>query len=310
MTVIAPRISTAALADIAAATPAEIDTRLADLAEAQAIAQDRADRYAALADKATLSFSRESYAADAAEYQAIADSLSPEILALVAEYADRGGWTRAFLAVTNGSGGHVHSSRSCSTCNNGIYATTFAWVTEFSGHDEDEIVAAAGERACTVCYPTAPVEVLNRPTSIFTADEKRKAEERAAREAKKAAAAAATITDPVTGEVLYKTERAALNAAGAALDSFYWYGGHPSDDEWQAEVTQVVTALAARNGTDAAALRAELEAKAQKKFAAKVRKVVKEALATKGRTPAHFDNSDPAGWYASIREEAQRQGLI
>lgn len=302
MSVIAPRISTAALTDIATATPAQIDTRLADLVEAHAIASDRADRYAKLAAKAT--FSRESYQEDADEYAAIAAGLEPEISALSAEFIFRGGWTRAFLAVTNGSGGHVHRTRQCSTCNNGQYATSFAWVTEFSGHDEDEIVAAAGERACTVCYPSAPVEVLNRPTSIFTADEKRKAEEKAAREAKKAAAAAATITDPVTGEVIYKTERAALNAAGAALDSFYWYGGHPDDAKWQATVAQVVAALAARNGTDAAALRADLEAKAQKKFAAKVRKIVKE------NKPGAWNYSPVENWMPSIREEAQRQGLI
>lgn len=310
MTAIAPRISTVAVENIAAATPAQIDTRLADLVEAHAIASDRAERYRKLARETSYEFQRQSYAVDASEYQAIAFGLEPEINALHAEFFDRGGWTRAFLAVTNGSGGHVHSSRSCSTCNNGLQATQFAWVTEFSGQDEDEIVEAAGERACTVCYPSAPVEVLNRPTSIFTADEKRKAEEKAAREAKKAAAAAATITDVLTGEVIYKTERAALNAASAALDDTLWYGGHPYDQKWADTVSQAVAAVAAKRGTSAQELLAELEAKAQKKFAAKVRKVVKEALATKGRTPAHFDNSDPAGWYASIRQEAQRQGLI
>jgi hypothetical protein len=310
MSVIAPRISTAALTDIATATPAEIDTRLADLVEAHATASDRAERYATLAAETKYEFQRPGYQADADEYAAIAKGLEPEISALSAEFIFRGRWTRAFLAVTNGSGGHVHSSRRCSTCNNGESATQFAWVTEFSGHDEDEIVEAAGNRACTVCYPTAPVEVLNRATTIFTKDEQRIAAERAEREAKKAAAATATITDVLTGEVIYKTERAALNAASAALDSTLWYGGHPSDQEWADTVTQAVAAVAAKNGTDAKALLAELEAKAAKKFAAKVRKVVKEALATKGRTPAHFDNSDPAGWYASIREEATRQGLI
>lgn len=304
MTVIAPRISTTALENIATATPAQIDTRLADLIEAHAIVSDRAARYRELARETSYEFQRQIYAVDASEYEAIAKGLEPEISALSAEFIFRGGWTRAFLAVTNGSGGHVHSSRSCSTCNNGIYATQFAWVTEFSGHDEAEIVEAAGERACTVCYPSAPVEVLNRPTSIFTADEKRKAEEKAAREAKKVAAAAATITDVLTGEVIYKTERAALNAASAALDDTLWYGGHPSDQEWADTVTQAVAAVAAKRGTSAQELLAELEAKAQKKFAAKVRKIVKD------NKPGAWNYCTPDKWMPSIREEAERQGLI
>ena len=86
---------------------------------------------------------------------------------LHAEFRARGGWTRAFLVVTKGKG-HVHSSMSCSTC----YPTTqYAWMVEYSGQDEAEIVDAAGERACTVCYPSAPVEVLAKPTRMFSAKE-------------------------------------------------------------------------------------------------------------------------------------------
>lgn len=294
------------VADLATATPVEIDTRLAEISEAQAIAQDRADRYRELAAKATMSYQRDSYAESADDYQATADALSPEIFALQGEFANRGGWTRAFLAVTNGNGGHVHRFTGCSTCNNGIYRTSFAWVTEFSGADEAEIVEAAGERACTVCYPTAPVEVLERPTRIFTKDEQRKAEEKAAREAKKAAAAAAVVADPITGRVLYKTERAALNAAGSALDSLRWYSdGHPSADEWLGEVAEVVAALAAKTGADPVALRAELEAKADKKFTAKVKKIIKE-----NRPGAWNYVADPEDFIPSVKNEARRLGLI
>lgn len=304
MTAIAPRLTTAAIADIAAATPVEIDTRLAEIGEAHAIAQDRADRYRKLAAETKYNFQREGYAADADEYQAIASGLVPEIIALQDEFTARGGWTRAFLAVTNGSGGHVHSSRRCSTCNNGEYATQFAWVTEFSGHDEVEIVEAAGNRACTVCYPTAPVEVLNRATTIFTRDEQRIAAERAEREAKKVAAAAAAVTDVLTGEVIYKTERAALNAASAALDDILWYGGHPQDAKWEHIATQAVAAVAAKRGTVGKELLAELQAKAEKKFAAKVRKIVKD------NKPGAWNYCTPDKWMASIRQEAERQGLI
>ena len=64
----------------------------------------------------------------------------------------RGGWNRAFLVA--GAGGHVHSSTDCSTCRP---TTQYAWMTNSSGADEDTIVSDAGYRACTVCYPSAPV---------------------------------------------------------------------------------------------------------------------------------------------------------
>lgn len=282
-------------------TPVEIDTRLAEISEAYAIAQDRAARYALLAEKATMSYQRDSYADSALEYQSTADALAPEIAALNGEFTARGGWTRAFLAVTNGSGGHVHRNRSCTSC----YVTTeYAWMTEFSGQTEDEIVDAAGERACTYCYPSAPVEVLDRPTRMFTKDEQRIAAERAERAAKKEAAAAATVCDAETGEVIYKTERAALNAASAALDDTLWYGGHPSDVKWERIASQAIAAVAAKNGTDPVALRAELDAKAAKKFTAKVKKIVKE------NTPHAWNYCDPQNFMPSIKAEAQRLGLI
>lgn len=91
-------------------------------------------------------------------------------------------WTRAFL-VTN-SNGHVHSSMACHTCRP---TTWFNWLPEYSGASEEQIVSDAGERACTVCYPSAPVNVLSRPTKIFSEDEKRIAREREERAAAKAA---------------------------------------------------------------------------------------------------------------------------
>jgi hypothetical protein len=71
------------------------------------------------------------------------------------EFVARGGWHRAFMVAD----GHVHSSMYCSTCNKGRRPTRFAWMVEYSGKDEAEIVEAAGWRACTVCYPSAPVGV-------------------------------------------------------------------------------------------------------------------------------------------------------
>ena len=89
-------------------------------------------------------------------------------------------WNRAFLV--KNANGHVHKSRSCSTC---FDSTDFAWLTDFSGADETEIVEAAGEMACTVCYPSAPAEVLNRPSTIVNEEKVAKEAARAEREAKR-----------------------------------------------------------------------------------------------------------------------------
>lgn len=90
-------------------------------------------------------------------------------------------WTRAFLVIN--SNGHVHSSMDCSTC----FATTrYNWLVQYSNDDEKTIVEDAGQDACTVCYPSAPADVLNRPSRIVTADKIAKAQAKAERDAKKA----------------------------------------------------------------------------------------------------------------------------
>lgn len=98
-----------------------------------------------------------------------------------AEWDRRGGWTRFFLV--NNADGHVHSSMDCSTCNNGIYATQFKWITEFSGQDEAGIVELAGEKACTTCYPSAPA-VGKADPRFRSDDEVRSAEFQAEKAAK------------------------------------------------------------------------------------------------------------------------------
>ena len=95
---------------------------------------------------------------------------------------DRDPWTRAFLVIN--SNGHVHKSQDCSTC---FDTTRFQWLVQYSNDDEKIIVEDAGQDACTVCYPSAPAEVLNRPSRIVTADKIAKAQAKAEREAKKAA---------------------------------------------------------------------------------------------------------------------------
>lgn len=91
-------------------------------------------------------------------------------------------WNRAYLVVS--SAGHVHKDFDCSTC---FPSTRYAWLVEYSNDEEITIVEAAGELACTVCYPSAPAEVLNRPSVIVTKDLEAKAVARAERESKRVA---------------------------------------------------------------------------------------------------------------------------
>jgi hypothetical protein len=111
---------------------------------------------------------------------------------LLSEFDRRGGWPRAYLAITNGKG-HVHRTDNCSTCHRGAQRTRLHWMIEYSGKTQKKIIEAAGERACTVCYPDAPVSDRNRPTQMFSPDEieadkarKERAAAKAVRDAKKA----------------------------------------------------------------------------------------------------------------------------
>ena len=130
---------------------------------------------------------------------------------------DQDPWTRAFLVIN--SNGHVHSSMDCSTC---FPTTRYQWLIQYSNDDEKTIVEDADKDACTICYPSAPAEVLNRPSRIVTADKVAKAAAKAERDAKKAARIAKEKANAPTasGEFLtykegkytrvIKTERSAV----------------------------------------------------------------------------------------------------
>ena len=126
-------------------------------------------------------------------------------------------WTRAFLVLA--SNGHVHSSMDCNTC---FPTTRYNWLVQYSNDDENTIVEDAGQDACTICYPSAPADVLNRPSRIVTADKVAKAQAKAERDAKKIARIAKEKANAPTasGEFLIykegkwtrviKTERSAI----------------------------------------------------------------------------------------------------
>jgi hypothetical protein len=198
----------------------------------------------------TLLRMRERWQAKRDEFLAAVDAQRP----YHDEFERRGGWTRAFLVVTSGRG-HVHKTRSCSTCNKMGKATEFHWLPEVSGHNEEEIVEQAGERACTVCYPSAPVEVLARPTQFFTPDEEANAKAREEREAKRVEKEAAKVTvtgvqgwtNEGRGVHIFPTVRGATNAIASNLSSLCWWGpDHPSASEWLNNVERIREALAVR----------------------------------------------------------------
>ena len=153
-------------------------------------------------------------------------------------------WTRAFLVIN--SNGHVHSSLDCSTC---FPTTRYQWLIQYSNDDEATIVDDAGEDACTICYPSAPAETLNRPSRIVTADKIAKAQAKAEREAKREAKLAKEKADAPTasGEFLYfkngkyteeiRTERSAVSEwfrqYGKSQDKVVteYYNGTPHSEE-------------------------------------------------------------------------------
>ncbi|ARQ95480.1 hypothetical protein I5G81_gp41 [Mycobacterium phage Shandong1] len=176
-------------------------------------------------------------------------------------FADRGGWERAYLV--NNVGGHVHREMRCSTC---FITTEFQWLTDESGKDEAAIVEAAGELACTVCYPSAPVEVLSKPGTIRRPDQIEREARRAERAVKAAEKAAAAVVDATTGRELFKTERAAKNAVlAAASDALLYEMSHPSMTRWRADAVAAIEGLVAKGVVEREAFVAEVALKAAKK---------------------------------------------
>lgn len=205
--------------------------------------------------------------------------------ALGEEFIRRGGWERAFLV--EGPTGHVHRSRRCSTCHHGQSPTRFVWMTDYSGKTETEIVKAAGKRACTTCYPSAPVDALKRPTRMFGPNELKAQAERDERrrrlEVQRAAAAAKAITDPATGTPLREeagnrgSVLKTVTSAKRQLSSEAWwlmYCLYNSLDAGRhhANVLHLAAAVAAKENTDAGALVAEAIAKKSKEFSRDVAK--------------------------------------
>lgn len=214
------------------ATPAEIDTLMVDLESKLATQNAYVTRYAQRAEylrnmgRVTAAEENRAYAAAA---KAEADQIAAQLAAIHAEYTRRSGWTRAYLVITSGRG-HVHRSTACSTC---YPTTTFGLLPQVSGSTEAEIIDAAGERACTVCYPDAPVEARAKPTQLFSADETAAAKAREERAAAKAAREAKKTADalPAPVETQWETVtslRAARTEIVNAMESIDLGYGDPA----------------------------------------------------------------------------------
>jgi hypothetical protein len=250
--------------DLTTKTPVEIDTLLAPIWERQASAQSRIVNYKRREAEIFTTIEkvkrgervlRITTALDGIELMEDLARLGRFIVAegnklaaaeadaapYEAEYTRRGGWNRVFLAKS--VNGHAHNGTECSTCHNGQYRTAFAWLIQYSGQSEADIVADAGERACTTCYPTAPVDA--KGTKMFTPDEEeaqRAREEREAAKAEKARQADVKgITTPEgkpldVGRDGYKDVAKTLRTAEiAATDTLYELireQQHAEDPEW------------------------------------------------------------------------------
>jgi hypothetical protein len=267
-------------------TPVEIDTELARLyAEIQrqrvyrAQATRTIERCEAVEGTYEASYSWNSQEhlddAHAARFEAEGNIENLKALAspLEATYAEFG-WNRYYLVVN--SGGHVHQDMNCSTC---FPDTGYSWLTEYSGMLQTDLVELAGEQACTVCFPWAPVDVLKRRGTLEPADRKAARLEREDKAQTRAAAKAAKAIRTPSGEVLrvfsYHTdEREVRNRDGSlqrvipaqdryeTLETLYaakrWltdsqenyghYRSHRADD-----VLLVSKSIAAKTGTTAEA---------------------------------------------------------
>ena len=218
-----------------------------------------------------------------AKYESELDVLDEQTVPIEAEFVKRGGWTRFFLV--RGTTGHVHKNMSCSKCRPG---TAFAFLPEMSGSDEAQTVELAGDSACTACFPSAPVVNKAHPrksvleTVEVLAERARKTEAAAAKADK---ANADSITAPA-GDPLQgadgRTITSERNAEKVAADTLYSqlrvqeYNTRTAPGQTftprEHEIAEadayarIVTALAAKRGTDVDVEDAALRAKVQKKF--------------------------------------------
>lgn len=263
--------------DVKTATPVEIDTVIAgiyvryyqamskatDLAARIERIKNTIDQYAGRAYQPYSQADVHAAETNAAAAFAAAAEVLAETRPYNQEFSRRGGWTRFWLV--DNTGGHVHSSMHCNTC---FPTTQFVWLPEFSGADEASVVEKAGESACTICFPSAPVDVLKRRSQIEAPARRAAREERerkaAERAAKQAAKAIPTVKITTQGSWTEKIETIA--AARSRLTDHYQYTEHLHWKEFiTAGLDDLVAAIATKEGKDAATVTAEARKRAAKR---------------------------------------------
>lgn len=250
-----------------AATAATLRKR----AEGKFVRPHEADNYLAKAAKLD---------AESAEIDATAETLR--------EIARAGAWARFYFV----PGGHVHRAH-CSTLRP---TTERLMLTEYAAATDEEIVAAAGSRACTVCFSDAPIDPRRASIIRYAVEEDEARAAEAAEKAAKAKAAADSAIRNEDGSVAFKSRRAAENVLSREIDTLVYFSTYcpiltDGRTEWpnpqtieeylgereerllvpaRRSVREVIDLLKA-NGIPAE----EVEAIAAKKLAAKVKQYTK-----------------------------------
>lgn len=268
--------------NIQTASPVEFDTALAKVYARLSAAEFQAARIAIWLAKAHENLAKyeaagrtyyigaeteriEKLTDQQAEAEAKASEVRGEARPFEVTFAERGGWPRYYLV--DNTNGHVHKSihPRCDTC----YPTTqYAWLVEQSGMTAEELVELAGEKACTVCFPWAPVDTLNRSTKLEAPERKAARLEREAKAAEKAEKARiAGITDAETGGPLivkrfsYNEEIKTLRTAKSWLTD--WADGWSSIPA--ESIAKIVAAVAKKEGKTEDEVRAEARKRAAKR---------------------------------------------
>ena len=246
-------------ADVAALTPSEVDSILAEIW----VEREQATRsllfYTTPPRVGSLPHNAETEAEKLRTKLArLANSAAPYEARYEAEK-----WDRYFIVQNNN--GHVHRNRECTTC---FPTTVYAWLPELSGCDEAAMVAEYGELACTVCFPDAPAaKGYGDGTSALA---RYSAAERAEREATKAAKA---ITNPDGTPLrtagrwgdLIKTEVSARRRLSSDLENVVAFGYSDRDGTYAENFRILSEAIAAKVGSTPVEVLTEATAKVLKK---------------------------------------------
>ena len=253
-------------ADVAALTPSEVDSILAEIW----VEREQATRsllfYTTPPRVGSLPHNAEAEAEKLRTKLArLANSAAPYETRYEAEK-----WHRYFIVQNNN--GHVHRNRECSTC---FPTTVYAWLPELSGCDEAAMVAEYGELACTVCFPDAPAakgygdgtSALARYSAAERAERDRaKAEREAAKTAK-------AITNPDGTPLrtagrwgdLIKTEVSARRRLSSDLENVVAFGYSDRDGTYAENFRILSEAIAAKVGSTPVEVLTEATVKVLKK---------------------------------------------